>query len=88
MSPASGYKINRMFWNGDDLRDRTILLHAEQGYGDILQFIRFASMVKQRVGRVLVLCPAPLLQLVARCNGVDLAFEGGSYEPIAISTPP
>jgi Flp pilus assembly protein TadD len=79
--PHPGYKINRMFWNGDTLRERTILLHPEQGYGDLLQFIRFAAMVKQRVGRVLVLCPAPLLQLVARCNGVDMAFEGGSYEP-------
>ena len=76
-----GYKINRTFWNGDDIQDRTILLHAEQGFGDNLQFIRFAPMVKQRVGRVLVLCQAPLLQLVARCNGVDMAFECGSYEP-------
>ena len=76
-----GYKIDRPFWNGDNLPDATILLHAEQGYGDTLQFIRFASMVKRRVGRVLVLCPAQLLQLVARCKGVDLAFDGGSYHP-------
>jgi len=78
---TSGYKINRMFWNGEKLRERTILLHAEQGHGDVLQFIRYASMVKQRVGRVLVLCPAPLLKLVAWCDGVDMAFECGSYEP-------
>ena len=56
--PYPGHKINRTFWNGDTLQERTILLHAEQGYGDTLQFIRFAPMVKQRVGRVLVLCPA------------------------------
>ena len=79
--PYPGYKINRIFWNGDTLRDRTILLHPEQGYGDLLQFIRFAALVKQRVGRVLVLCPALLLKLVARCRGVDMAFECGSYEP-------
>jgi Flp pilus assembly protein TadD len=79
--PYPGFKINRTFWNGDMLADRTILLHAEQGYGDTLQFIRFAEFVKRRVGRVLVLCPAPLLQLVARCNGVDMAFECDTYEP-------
>ncbi len=80
--PNPGCKINRTFWNGDFLPEKTILLHAEQGFGDTLQFIRFAAMVKRRVGQVLVLCPAPLLQLVARCNGVDLAFEGdGSFEP-------
>jgi hypothetical protein len=79
--PYPGYKINRIFWNGDRLRERTILLHPEQGFGDMLLFIRFAAMVKQRVGRVFVVCPAPLLKLVARCEGVDLAFEFGSYEP-------
>ena len=80
-SPYPGYRINRAFWNGDDLRGRTILLHAEQGLGDTLQFIRFAPMVKRRGGRVLVLCQTPLLQLVARSNGVDMAFDGSSFEP-------
>jgi len=77
----SGCRINRTFWNGDDLRGRTILLHAEQGFGDTLQFIRFAPLVKRRGGQVLARCPASLLQLVARCAGVDLAFDGSSYEP-------
>jgi Flp pilus assembly protein TadD len=80
--PHPGYQINRTFWSGDSLPDRTILLHAEQGYGDILQFIRYAPMVKRRVGRVLVLGPASLLQLIARCSGVDLAFAAGTYTPV------
>ena len=80
--PHPGYKINRTFWSGDDLPDRTILLHAELGYGDILQFIRYAPMVKRRVGRVVVLSPPKLLQLLARCNGVDLAFTAGTYTPV------
>jgi Flp pilus assembly protein TadD len=79
--PYPGYKINRTFWNGDHFPNQTILLHAEQGSGDVLQFIRFAPMVKARGGTVLVLCPAPLLQLVARCNGVDMAFDYGTFEP-------
>jgi len=79
--PHPGCRINRTFWNGDDFQGRTILLHAEQGFGDTLQFIRFAPLVKRRGGQVLVRCPAPLLQLVARCAGVDLAFDGSSYEP-------
>ena len=78
---CTGYKVNRAFWNGDNLEGRTILLHGEQGHGDVLQFIRFAPMVKERMGRVLVVCPPPLLQLVARCKGVDMAFASGSYEP-------
>jgi hypothetical protein len=46
-----------------------------------LQFIRFAQVVKRRGGTVLVRCQSALLQLVARCDGVDLAFDGSSYEP-------
>ncbi len=76
-----GYRINRPLWNGEDIRDRTILLHTEQGFGDNLQLIRFAALVKKRAGLVLALCPTPLLKLIARCNGVDMAVEGSSYQP-------
>jgi Flp pilus assembly protein TadD len=76
-----GCRINRTFWNGDDFRDRTILLHFEQGYGDTLQFIRYARLVKRRGGRVVVLCQSPLVRLLSRCEGVDLAFDGQGFEP-------
>ena len=80
--PHPGYRIDQVLWNGDNLGGRTILLHAEQGFGDTLQFIRFAPLVKRRVGHVLVACQTALLQLVARCDGVDLAFDGSSsYRP-------
>ncbi len=80
--PYHGCRINRTFWNGDDFRDQTILLHFEQGYGDTLQFIRFAPLVKRRGGQVLLLTQPPLLRLLARCEGVDLAFDGSGYEPV------
>ncbi len=76
-----GFRLNRPRWNGEDIHDRTILLHTEQGFGDNLQFIRFAAQVKQRAGFVLALCQTPLLKLIARCNGVDMAVEGSSYQP-------
>src|SRR5262249_43220600 len=57
--------------------------------GDTLQFIRFAPMVKGRTERVVVLCQGPLVQLVARCPGVDLAFDAASgYEPACQSQSP
>jgi Flp pilus assembly protein TadD len=80
--PHPGFQINRTFWGGDTLPDRTILLHAELGYGDNLQFLRYAPLVKRRVGRVLVLAPPALLQLAARCSGVDMAFTAGTYTPV------
>jgi Tetratricopeptide repeat len=81
LRPHLGVRINRTFWNGDQLQGRTILLHFEQGFGDTLQFIRYAELVKRRGGRVVVLCQAPLLKLIARCAGVDLACDGSCFEP-------
>jgi Flp pilus assembly protein TadD len=79
--PPSGCKINRTFWNGDDFHGQTILLHFEQGYGDTLQFIRYAKPVKRRGGRVVVLCPSALVRLLSRCEGVDMACDGVGFEP-------
>ncbi len=77
----SGCRVERPLWQGEDLGGRPILLHAEQGYGDTLQFIRYAAEVKRRGGVVLVLAQTHLLRIVARCEGVDLAFDGSSLIP-------
>jgi tetratricopeptide (TPR) repeat protein len=58
-------------WDGSPLDGRTILLHAEQGLGDALQFIRFAPQVKQQGATVIVACPAGLIPLLSRCAGID-----------------
>ena len=76
-----GVRVNRTFWNGDDFRNQTILLHFEQGLGDTLQFIRYAPLVKRRGGRVVVLCPAVLHSLLARCDGVDQLYDGSGPAP-------
>ncbi|MEI8196877.1 MAG: MFS transporter [Phycisphaerae bacterium] len=39
------WKVPQPLWDGSDLQQRTILLHAEQGFGDTLQFIRYVPLV-------------------------------------------
>ncbi len=58
-------------WDGSPLAGRTILLYAEQGLGDTLQFVRFAPLVKQRGGRVLLQGPRKLLSVLSTCPGID-----------------
>jgi tetratricopeptide (TPR) repeat protein len=41
-------------WSGQDLKGKTILLHAEQGLGDAIQFVRFARPLKERGARVIL----------------------------------
>ena len=57
-------------WDGTPLDGRTILLYADFGLGDSIQFIRYASLVADRGGDVVVACPKPLSRLFARCRGV------------------
>jgi tetratricopeptide (TPR) repeat protein len=58
-------------WDGSPLAGRTILLRAEQGLGDTLQFVRYAEFVKAKGAKVIVECPRQLARLVAGCAGVD-----------------
>ena len=58
-------------WNGEALAGRTILLHAEQGLGDTLQFCRYAPAVARCGGRVVLEVQQPLRRLLARMAGVD-----------------
>lgn len=68
-------------WGGEPLGHRTLLLHAEQGLGDTLQFVRFASLVKRGGGTVLLECQPPLIPLLAGCPGVDQVIPQGTSVP-------
>ena len=68
-------------WDGQPLAGSTILLHAEQGLGDTIQFVRYVHLVKERGGRVVVECQPPLLPLLADCPGIDQALAQGEPLP-------
>jgi tetratricopeptide (TPR) repeat protein len=58
-------------WLGEDLtQGTTILLHAEQGFGDSLQFVRYAPLVAERGARVVLRVPGPLRALMESVAGV------------------
>jgi len=60
---------------GIDLAGKTLLLYAEQGLGDSLQFVRYAGMLAQRGATVWVSVPPPLKLLFASCPGVARVFS-------------
>jgi tetratricopeptide (TPR) repeat protein len=68
-------------WDGSPLAGRTILLHAEQGLGDTLQFVRYVPLVKERGGTVLLETPAALHELLAALPGVDRLLASGEPLP-------
>jgi tetratricopeptide (TPR) repeat protein len=69
-------------WDGSPLSGRTILLHAERGLGDTIQFIRYAAVVKRLDGgTVIVECPKSMVVLLAGCPGIDRLVAAGSELP-------
>ena len=57
-------------WTGsDDIAGKTILLHAEQGMGDTIQFARYVPLVAARAGRVILEVPPPLHALMRSLPG-------------------
>jgi tetratricopeptide (TPR) repeat protein len=68
-------------WDGGSLAGKTILLHAEQGLGDTIHFIRYAPLVKQLGATVIVECQRALERLLAGCPGVDRFIAQGDELP-------
>ncbi|MDE1181188.1 tetratricopeptide repeat protein [Paraburkholderia sp.] len=63
-------------WHGESLDGKRLLLVGEQGFGDQLQFVRYASVLAERGAIVDVSVRAPLVELVATVPGVHRVFSG------------
>ncbi|MEA2737731.1 MAG: hypothetical protein QOH05_1038, partial [Acetobacteraceae bacterium] len=57
-------------WTGQALNGETVVLYAEQGFGDTLQFCRYAPMVAAAGGRVVLVVPKALRRLLAGLDSV------------------
>jgi tetratricopeptide (TPR) repeat protein len=73
--------FSQPLWNGEPLAGKTILLHAEQGLGDTIQFVRYAPIVRQCGATVIVECQQPLLGLLEGCPGMDRLIGKGDDLP-------
>ncbi|MDX1485981.1 MAG: tetratricopeptide repeat protein, partial [Alphaproteobacteria bacterium] len=70
-----------LWLGGDGLEGKTILLHAEQGLGDTLQFCRYAKSVADRGARVLLEVPGPLMGVLGGLDGPDRLIAKGEPLP-------
>ncbi len=69
-------------WDGSQtVQGKRILLYGEQGYGDTVQFCRFATLLARRGARVLVEVAPALQELIATVEGVSEVIVRGSALP-------
>ncbi len=68
---ATKYTYSQRKWTGQDLAGKTILLYAEQGLGDSIQFVRFAKVLKDRGARTILHVQPSLLALLQHAPAID-----------------
>jgi Tfp pilus assembly protein PilF len=79
--PGSQRAFPQPRWQGLDFPGQTLLLTWEQGYGDTLMFLRFATLAKARGGRVIVEVQPALAEIAATCAGIDEVVAHGHPLP-------
>jgi hypothetical protein len=69
------------FWKGEDPRGKRVIVRCLHGLGDAVQFLRYASQVRELDPHFIMEVPPPLLQL-ARCfRSVGNLISWGSHAP-------
>ncbi len=79
---AKPRRFTQPLWNGtESLRGKTILVHTEQGFGDVIQFSRYAPMLEKLGGLVLFEAPQALVSVLSTLAGNITFIEAGKPLP-------
>ena len=73
--------FNVPMWDGSDLNGKTVLVHHEQGFGDMIQFARYLPMIKERGGQVVVEIQPELARVFGTVKGVDKIYNRDQKPP-------
>ena len=75
-------------WDGSPLAGRTLLVHAEQGLGDTLQFCRYLPGLAAAGGKVVFEAPPRLSRLLSTLPGAPpMVATGGTLPPFDLVCP-
>jgi tetratricopeptide (TPR) repeat protein len=74
-------------WRGEPGDGRVLLIHAEQGFGDTLQFCRFAPAAAARGFQVILEVQKPLVRLLRGMREVAVIGRGEPLPPFDLHAP-
>ncbi|MGO8676183.1 MAG: tetratricopeptide repeat protein [Limisphaerales bacterium] len=69
------------FWRGQPIPGKRLLVYAEQGFGDVIQFARFIPQARARAGQVIFECQPPLKRLFEHARCADAVVAVGETLP-------
>ena len=67
-------------WKGEDISDRILLVHTEQGAGDAIQFIRYISLAAKCCQSLILVCPLKLIPLFKNIPEIDKLMPPGELQ--------
>jgi tetratricopeptide (TPR) repeat protein len=69
--PGVDTNFSQPRWDGGSAAGMTLLAHAEGGFGDALQFVRYVPRLRDRAARVILQCHSSLISLFKQVPGID-----------------
>ncbi|MFN3076589.1 MAG: tetratricopeptide repeat protein [Alphaproteobacteria bacterium] len=75
-------KITQPYWQGEDLSGRTLLVFAEQGFGDTFHFVRYLPLLVRRGAKLVFVAQKGLQRVLAPMEQFALcSYDGGPLPP-------
>lgn len=76
-------KMPKPKWKGEDITDKTLLVHYEQGFGDVVQFFRYVELLKPLAKKIVVMVQKELVELLKiNIEGIEVYGPSQSIEQI------
>jgi hypothetical protein len=73
----------RRFWQGEDIRGKCVIVRCLHGFGDAVQFLRYAPRIRERAVSLIVEVPPRLMELAPFLTGVEDVITWGEHSPAA-----
>jgi tetratricopeptide (TPR) repeat protein len=85
--PAAAIQLDQPLWDGSPLEGRTLVVYADGGWADTIQFVRFAKLAAKRGGNVVLVVPAELKALLAESGVEQVVARDEPLPPCDLQAP-
>ena len=76
-------KLNLNLWEGQDLHGKTLMVYADHGIGDLIQFVRYLPILAKQTKRLIFRAPPSLWRILGNMPGVDIVgHDSDEYDYI------